>query len=411
VFRFPAVRLPFDTTTLVCLISFFGQLYFFVPVMTPYLLGHDLTMAEIAGMQTVLLWAMLVMEVPTGVLADRLGHRLSYTVALVMATAGEAIVLVGNDYPTFLLAQLVAGTGFAFSSGSVSAIVYASLPEDGRAARMQRAWGRVGAAGHAGSLFAYTVGGYLTRDLSMASMRLVLVMGMIGVAIAALLSLFLLVDGQRETVVHRPSSLALLASGWRTLRSSPPLQRLVLFSLLTNGFGAHLLVFYQQYFLESDVDGAWFGLALGLGSAAAIVTQVFAWRLVPWLGSIRALQVAALVPAVLYVAMALLDAPMLAVALLVLQWGAVHASAPLFAGLFNRAIPDEARATTLSLISGITTLYVGTMGIALGWLSERSIPWTFAAIAASIALGLLLVRQPDSPGPQGEDADAVVRAG
>ena len=46
-FPFRLVRL--DTIRLVCLISFFGQLYFFVPVMTPYLLQRNLTIAEIAG--------------------------------------------------------------------------------------------------------------------------------------------------------------------------------------------------------------------------------------------------------------------------------------------------------------------------------------------------------------------------
>jgi len=63
-----------NTVRLVGLISFFGQLYFFVPVMTPYLLQRNLTIAEIAGLQTMLMVSMLVMEVPTGVIADRLGR-------------------------------------------------------------------------------------------------------------------------------------------------------------------------------------------------------------------------------------------------------------------------------------------------------------------------------------------------
>ena len=57
---------------------------FFVPVMTPYLREEGLGMARIAGLQTVLLWAMLIAEVPTGVIADRLGHRRSYQIALGM---------------------------------------------------------------------------------------------------------------------------------------------------------------------------------------------------------------------------------------------------------------------------------------------------------------------------------------
>jgi MFS family permease len=387
-------RFRLSTTNLVALISFFGQLYFFVPFITPYLLLHDLSLAQIAGMQTMLLWAMLVMEVPTGVLADRLGHRWSYTVALALAAAGEGLFLFASDYPTFLLIQFISGTGFAFASGSVSAIVYNSLPEDERPVRMQRAWGRIGAAGHAASLVAYSLGGWIAADLSLRQMRITLFLGMLGVGIAALLSLFLHVHAPVEHA-ERPKSLTLIRSGWRSIRHNPDLQRLILFSLLTNTFGAYLLVFYQQYFLESDVPGYWFGLALGLGSLAAIGTQFHAWRLVPRFGSNRALLIVAIVPGLFYLAMAATRHPGLAIVLFIVQWGATQMAGPLFAGLFNKHVNDSARATSLSLISLISTIYVGLAGLGLGWLSERSLTSTFVLIGGVAILGCVLIREPD----------------
>ncbi|MGI8483180.1 MAG: MFS transporter [Thermomicrobiales bacterium] len=125
----------------VAVISFFGQLYFFVPVMTPYLRGEGLSMAQIAGLQTMLLWAQLLMEVPTGVLADRLEHRRSYQVAFVLSVGAEISFLFAQNYGMFLLSQVIAGTGFAFASGSVDAYVYESLPTEKRTQGMQRARG------------------------------------------------------------------------------------------------------------------------------------------------------------------------------------------------------------------------------------------------------------------------------
>lgn len=387
-------RFRLSTVNLVALISFFGQLYFFVPVITPYLLEYDLTLAQIAGMQTMLLWAMLVMEVPTGVIADRFGHRASYTIALVLLAAGEGIFLLAHDYPTFLATQFISGTGFAFASGSVSAIVYESLPEDDRPARMQRAWGKIGAAIHASSVVAYAAGGWITADLSMARMRITLAMGMVALGIAAALSLFLH-KGVATSHAERPTSLGLLRLGWSTIRGNPALQRLLLFSLVTNTFGAHLLVFYQQYFLESSVPGLWFGLALSLGSVVAIGAQYFAWRLVPLFGGNRALLISAVIPGVLYLCMAMTNQPVLAIGLFIVQWGAVQLAVPLFAGLFNRHLPDAARATSLSLISAISTIYIGIGGILLGWLSERSLPVTFAVIGSVALAGCVLVRRPE----------------
>lgn len=393
---FPRRRL--STPNLVSLISFFGQLYFFVPFITPYLLHYDLSLAEIAGMQTMLLWAMLVMEVPTGVLADRIGHRWSYTIALSLASIGEGLFLFASDYPTFLLIQFISGTGFAFASGSVSAIVYASLPEHNRPALMQRAWGRVGAAGHAASLLAYSVGGVIGSNLSIRQMRITIVLGMLGVGTAALLSLFLHIHAPIERTI-RPKSLTLVRTGWKALRHNRDLQRLVLFSLLTNTFQAYLLVFYQQYFLESNVGGVWFGFALGLGSWVAIGTQFYAWKLVLRFGSNQALLLSAVIPAGLYLLMAATRNPWLAVTLFILQWGASQIAAPLFAGLFNKHLEDSARATSLSLISLISTIYVGGAGFALGWLSGVSLSATFVSMGLVALIGCLAIRCPDRDPP------------
>jgi len=397
-FRVPRLSLSsireWPTLRLVALISFFGQLYFFVPVITPYLLQRQLTIAEIAGLQTALLLTQLVMELPTGVIADRFGHAWSYRLALATLVAGEVVFLFSRDYPVFLIAQIVTGTGYAFASGSVDALIYESLPEGDRTTAMQRARGMIGAATHSASVVAYSVGGVITASLTIPRMTVTIVMGIAALMIAALLSL-LLHEPPRMAQVARPASLALIRRAWSVVRTNRAVRRLLLLSLLTNAFGAHLLVFYQQYFLDAGVPGILFGLALSLGSLVAIVAQLHAWRLSARLGTGRAMLVATILPGALYLAMAVGTYPAIAVGLFVAQWGAVHLAGPLFSGLFNAHLPDEARATSLSLINALVTVYVGAMGLLLGWLAGRSLPWMFALIGVVIVAGSLLIRIDD----------------
>jgi hypothetical protein len=192
--------------------------------------------------------------------------------------------------------------------------------------------------------------------------------------------------------IAKPASLALVQRAVRAVRTNRELQRLVLLSLATNAFGAHLLVFYQQYFLDAGVPGLWFGLALSLGSVVAIVAQLHAWRLSSALGTGRSLLVATMLPGVLYLAMAVGTHPALAVGLFVVQWGATHLAGPLFSGLFNAHLPDEARATSLSLINAIVTVYIGTIGIVLGWLAGESLAGMFWLIGIVVVAGSLLLR-------------------
>ena len=385
-----------STPKLVAIISFFGQLYFFVPVMTPYLQNKGLSLAQIAGMQTMLMVSMLVMEIPTGVLADRVGHRRSYQVSLFMAALGEAITLLADTYPEFLLGQVVAGTGFAFASGSVDALVYESLPHSDRGLRMQRAKGQIGAAIQLAALIAYSIGGWITRELTMERMRFTLKLDVIFVGFSALLALALR-EPVREVVAERMRSLDLLKTGWRNLRSNKTLQRLMLISIVTNAFVAHLLIFYQDYFLRSGVPAIWLGMGLALGSGAAFFTQLHAWRLSVWLGERKALLVATGVPGVLYLLMAVVNDPAWAVVLFIAQWGAVQVAIPLFSGMYNEHLEEGARATSLSLINGLVTVYIGIGGVVLGWMAEISLSMMFAILGIIIILGAMVIR-PLQPG-------------
>lgn len=385
-----------STPALVALISFFGQLYFFVPVMTPYLQGKGLSLAQVAGMQTVLMVSMLVMEIPTGVLADRMGHRRSYQISLFMAALGEVVTLLADTYPEFLIGQIVAGTGFAFASGSVDALVYESLPEADRGLRMQRAKGQIGAAIQLASLVAYSIGGWITRELTYERMRFTLKLDVVFVGFSALLALSLR-EPAREIVAERLRSLDLLRTGWRNLRDNPALQRLMLIAIVTNAFVAHLLIFYQDYFIRSAVSPIWLGMGLALGSGVAFLTQLHAWRLTTWLGERKALLVATGIPGVLYLLMAFVSDPLWAVVLFVAQWGMVQVAMPLFSGMYNDHIPEGARATSLSLINGIITVYVGVGGVVLGWLAGRNLSLMFAILGMVIIAGALLVRPVEEP--------------
>ena len=349
-----------------------------------------------------LLISMLAMEVPTGVLADRFGHVWSYRVALIVLALGELLFLFARDYPHFLLIQLITGTGFAFGSGSVDAILFDSLPAVDRTLAMQRAKGMLGAAAQTGSVVAYSIGGVIAADLTIPRMSVTIVMGALAVATAAALSFGLHSALHPAEQVERPRSRRLLVTAWSAIRNNRALRRLMLLSVVTNAFGAHLLVFYQQYFLETGVSGVWFGLALSLASVLVVLAQLHAWRLPAKLGDRRSLALATGLPGALYLAMAWNQHPELAVALFVVQWGAIHVSIPILSGLYNSHLPDDARATGLSLISAIVTLYYGLGGVVLGWLAERSLPAMFASLGVVIVAGALAIRVDDQSVPDVE---------
>ena len=70
--------------------------------------------------------ALTALEVPTGWLADRCGHRASLILGSLLQVAGMLICWLGSGIPGLLTASLVVAAGDAFRSGADQALLYRS---------------------------------------------------------------------------------------------------------------------------------------------------------------------------------------------------------------------------------------------------------------------------------------------
>lgn len=80
--RIPLATKRPATATIIAAVSFCTSMYFYLPVMVLYLQGRGLTLFQINMLQGILVGAQFVAEVPTGVLADRLGRKRALLAAL-----------------------------------------------------------------------------------------------------------------------------------------------------------------------------------------------------------------------------------------------------------------------------------------------------------------------------------------
>jgi len=382
------------TTRTVSLVAFFAQLYFYIPALTPYLQARGLSLAQINLLQALLIGTGLLLDVPTGILADRIGRRWSYSAALACQVLGEATFLLARDYKAFLLAQVFAGAGYALASGSVDALVYESLPAANRPMAMQRAKGTIGAAVQLASVIVYLAGGVLIADLKLAHIVFAIQLTVLSMIVAFGGSFFIreprrAADSEVDADRRRPDVRVLLREGFDLLRHNRRLRRVVVVYLLTNAFPVYLLVLYQPYLLHSGVGGVWLGVSLGLGSVLALIGQRYAYALEAAVGMRRAVLLATVTPGVLYLLMAAVGQPLLAVGLFCAQWGVILVKEPLFSAYLNAHIPDAQRATALSLVNTLLSLYITAMGPLIGAVAATSLPVAFALMGVVVLAGAL----------------------
>lgn len=121
-----------------------------------------LSWTEIGLITSIGLFVQLLLELPSGALADLWGRKNTVLFGRVLGVIGFAILTVANNFWLFLIGNILYLANWAFESGALSALLYDSMKENGRSeAEYQQVeadtffWCTLGMAGSS------VLGGYL----------------------------------------------------------------------------------------------------------------------------------------------------------------------------------------------------------------------------------------------------------
>ena len=386
--RIAKLLFPFGTGNIgkLSLAYFFSTLYFYAPVGTLYLQGRGLDLLQINSIWSLIVATMFLAEIPTGLLADRIGHKWAVVLALALQTLGEVIYLFARSYPIFMLDAVIAGLGFAFGSGCIEGLIMDELAAEKRPERMSEALGTIEAAQRLANLLAYSLGGLVIAQLTPARFRLAIALTAGAVALGCAVTLTIKAPRAPEEQTHT-SSWVLLREGIALLRGDIVFRRLALLWLATIPFLNYLGNLYQPHFVKAEVAPRLFGLALAAASGLSMLAARYAFRLEQWLGADRALWLATLAPGVLYLLLAPLMGPAYAVVLFCLCYGSMGLRGPLLSAHLNRRVENRNRATVFSLLSMFSGLYVALWGPLIGWLGDQSTTLAFCVTGCIVLLG------------------------
>lgn len=344
---------------------------------------------------TALELSVFIFEIPTGVVADVVSRRLSVIIGYALIGLGFIVEGLFPMFGPILLAQLIWGMGYTFTSGAEDAWLADEIGEE----RLTQTYLRASQMGRVGSLAGILISVWL------GSLQLALPMVASGIGIVALalfLALFMPETGfsptPREERTHWQNMTDTFRDGARLVRrrrmlllilgvslffglSSEPLDRL---------WEAHLLenfAFPQWDGLQQPVH--WFGLmsvvtlVVGIGVTEVIRRRVPAERLDVTIATqfvINAIVVAAVIVFALssrfgVAAVAIMGAQVFR--------GANH---PLYMAWINRQIEARVRATVLSMDGQLNAIGQVAGGPILGALATAvSIP------AAMLGVSILML--------------------
>jgi MFS family permease len=303
--------------------------------------------------------AMVLFEVPTGVLADTKGRRVSFllsTAVLLGATLWYvAIAASGGGLVAFCLASVVMGLGFTLYSGAVEAWVVDALRADGYDGPLDGLFARSAIITGVAMLVGTVGGGFLgTADLSLPYVIRSVLLGL-----TFFLSLYAMHDRgftpRPVTMDHlleemRKVGRAGVTWSWR----EPRIRLLVWASFVQMGFLMWGWYAWQPYFLELlDNDAIWVAGAIAALSALAITGGNSLVPLFSRMCSRRStiLVWASAVTSLALIGVGLVQSFLPAMLFLLAAMVAVGVVEPVKQAYLHQIVPSEHRATVVSFNS------------------------------------------------------------
>ncbi|HET6872556.1 MAG TPA: MFS transporter [Sporolactobacillaceae bacterium] len=333
-----------------------GTISFIQPVLTLFYLSRGINDSMILWMMLAWSFAILVGEVPTGMIADRFGAKTAFITGSSVKIVSLSVLIFAHHPLTFFISQFLSGLSAAFFSGADEALIYDSLKVDQEEDRMDQAMGKIQSAPFLSMLFAVILGAVLAKDLTQSEFILLLGLGVLSEAVGIVILLF--ITSPATHTAYRDNPFKQVKEGVQVIRKTP--QLLVMFLNVTLVFipaGAIFGNFDQPFLQKAGLPVPY----LGIVYAAAAILGFFASQNIRFLTQ-RFSRVFLLyftgVVAALALLMAFLEGNQLFTALIVffvLRW--VRAIRyPIYSQLSNDWIPSHVRATTISLLSIIDSV-------------------------------------------------------
>lgn len=376
----------------IIIISFCHNFHLYIHAYALLLLGRGLTLVQISLIESILIGTIFLMEVPTGVLADRVGRKWSIFCSTLLLMCAEFIFIFARDYEWYVLVAFLAGAGYAFASGAFEALVYDSLPPENREAEMKRVIGRVKSYSMIALVIAPIIGGLIIGDARVEDFIPAIALTVVALFLGLLVCLTLREPAQ-DSSEAKTGSLTLLRDGVSLLLNNRRLRWLALLVVFSTPFiDALAVTLAPPYLVRNEVSPFAIGAVLSAGSLLAALTQRYAYKVEAWLGQQRAIATLILLPGLLYWMLAAVAGPIAAASVMILLYGFSNMKGPLFSAYQNALIESKNRATVLSLINMFVSLFVALGAPVYAALAEQSLEFTFLAMGAVIVAAALLLR-------------------
>ena len=355
-----------------------------MPVIVLFYQENGLSMQDIFLLKSIYSIAIVIMEIPSGYLADVWGRKKTLLLGAILGAIGFAMYSLSVGFFAFAIAEIVLGLGHSFISGADSAMLYDTLKANKQEKEYIKHEGWITSSGN----FAEAIAGVLGGLIATISLRwpFFFQFGVAAIAIPA--ALFL-----KEPEAHVKKLTIGIRTIIHTVKSSftnPLLRAALLTSSFTGTASLTFAWFVQPYFQEAQLPVGLFGLMWTLLNLSVGVSSFFSYKVERWLGQRFSLFVIVICLSIGYF-LAAIEISLVGIGFLFFFYLIRGIAHPILKDYINRYTEPEVRATILSIRNFIIRINFAIIGPILGYITDHiSLNVAFAVTGAGYLISGLL---------------------
>jgi len=322
---------------------FLGRLNMWMVISVLYLLNRGFSMTQITLLGSVFWLVLVLFEIPTGSVADKVGRKASLMCACVLSSIGMIYFGISKTFVSVLISYIIWAIGVTFESGAASAFLYDSLKEMGREEEYTKFMGGAMSI----SFISASIGAVAAGFLGSIQLNVPILLNG-GITII----MFFITLTFKEPEITRTSEpyLRHVKSSIQYASKHPQVRSIILYYALVFSILWILQVFYQPYLKNLGFVVGYIGIIYFLmklvGAAASAVSAKFKDYVGEW--TWLKLLPFVLAGSIFFMGM---STTRIGVSFIFVN-SFLHAiSTPIISAYVNKRIPSEKRATILSLMS------------------------------------------------------------
>ncbi|QIB27323.1 MFS transporter [Caloranaerobacter azorensis] len=365
--------------------SIFADLLILGPILVLFLIAKGLSFTEIMLLQSVAAISVVIFEVPTGAFADKFGRKISILIGAILWSVSLLIYIIGNEFPVFILAEIIFSLGATLKSGADTALIYDSLKSIGREREFQSIEGYARSL----SLYAQAVGSIIAGFVYKVNIFLPFYISIGFMLIAAITTLNFIepsIEGKKGKYGNNYFK-QIKESGIYIARHEK-IKAIMMFSMIFFIFYRAGFWFFQPYMESVEIPVEYFGIIFFIFNIVAAITSKRCHLIMEKTKS-RTLSFMAFLIIVSFVLLGIIRI-WIGVLAILLQQMARGLYRPVTTKYLNKHIPSDKRATILSFQSLITNIAVAVTLPFMGVLKDSTDIFNTHLILAGIMLVLVL---------------------